>query len=246
MVETVDEDTFHGLINIALIDLADNHIKFILPNTFSKIYNLLKINLSNNTNIDLVNLNVNDVMILNLSNTNNKLKDHIIIKGQIETLDMSNNEIISWNSTDIFKAATHRVKHLNLSYNKIVILSNEMRTSLKMLDSVDLGRNVLNCKDCQLEEMKSWLNTTNVQVLNLASNATLECQDIQSREKHWTVLTAELNPECKAKSGNSIGFQILGVIVIIFISLSIAGYIYKNEIKYTWHSFIFNRKLSKR
>nr|CAD7586252.1 unnamed protein product [Timema genevievae] len=188
------------------LNLAGNRILVLPPRAMYELQNLKLLNLSYmhfNESLGL-EFEPNHILeILDLSHNNFTSPDVMVASGCVRHLDLSNNIITSWNSSDTFIHDSYQscftemlrdasmpssavltkhpfVKHVNLSFNFINSLSFNMRSSLERLESVDLGGNHFECEHCQFPELQNWLqtvqdNTSTLKMFNEGSRHQLKC-----------------------------------------------------------------------
>nr|CAD7439239.1 unnamed protein product [Timema bartmani] len=188
------------------LNLAGNRILVLPPRAMYELQNLKLLNLSYmhfNESLRL-EFEPNHILeILDLSHNNFTNPDVMVASGCVRHLDLSNNIISSWNSSDTFIHDSYQscftetlrdasmpssavltkhpfVKHVNLSFNFINSLSFNMRSSLERLESVDLGGNHFECEHCQFPELQNWLqtmqdNTSTLKIFNEGSRHQLKC-----------------------------------------------------------------------
>ncbi|VDO31084.1 unnamed protein product [Onchocerca flexuosa] len=168
-IRSINVDDFDGMENLTELILADNHIEIIEEAAFSKMQKLTKLDISHNP---IISWNPhafrglsNAIEILNLANTGLFSLPKIDNHG-IRLLNISNNKIQEMNSAQLInnrKLATFDIsynnfkeldpemfaelvelKHLNISGNPVVIVTDRHLRSLYNLETLRL---------CNMEEL---------------------------------------------------------------------------------------------
>lgn len=248
---TISEDdvTFFDLVPSLLhIDLSRNHLSTLPPNIFRSQQNLQSLNLASNVLINGFRLETGEKQSLKLLDlSNNKLSnlESIYISGTVDEINLSENAVSEWNKISVFfKADGYNrswVKRLNLTYNAITTISENMSCSLSHLDSVDLGQNPFDCDTCGIQTFQRWLRLQkNTKIFNLGTTDNLICGG--SRSKRREIIYVSLNStwclpvaaEDKFDPFLVTGLPLTVVIALILLT-AIAIYGYRFEIAYVRH-----------
>ncbi|XP_069693198.1 toll-like receptor 2 [Periplaneta americana] len=230
-ISFLDPIIFTKFQNLEELYLSTNNLKTIPSNLIESANYIKKLDLSHNL-LSFVHLNVTqncEIKLLDISHNNITSPKNITSSGRIVWLDLSSNNIFQWNDPKIFSVPTV-IQNVNLSSNRVNILTEHMRKSLEVLNSADLGRNPVDCEKCELKPVQNWL-------LNGARNK------IHNYTCHWPMEDEGKNVinvkvEClPGRNGVHYSIQIIIVIiaVVALLSTGIIVYCYRLQIMYTIH-----------
>ncbi|XP_065307840.1 toll-like receptor 2 [Dermacentor albipictus] len=255
---SLTEFTFWGLVSLENLDLKKCSIDSLPEGVFKHLRKLKHINLSRNPIFrpgSSVNMRafqgISSLRTLMLSDT--KLTDLTTSLSfedlqSLEYMDLSNNSIsvlpdgffktshnlehlnLRQNLIDSWKPARsclEKLKSLDLSVNKIRYLDPDALGSFDRLHILDLSENVFSCT-CGIRHFVEWLKDTNVTVRYLPYTALYACSDpLELDGRAILSVGSLLQRTCKPTVLVSIAC--VGVVILVFISLLVAGYIYRHR-----------------
>lgn len=255
---TISEDDvtiFDLMPSLLHIDLSRNHLSTLPPSIFRSQQNLQSLNLASNVLINGFRLKIGEKQSLNfLDLSNNKLSnmESIRISGTVDEINLSQNAVLEWNRIDVFlKNDVYNrswIKRLNLSYNAITTISENMGSSLLYLDSIDLGHNPFDCDTCGIQTFQKWLRQKkNTIIFNLGTTDNLICGG--TRRKRTEIIYMSFNdtwclpdsPEEKFDPLLVTGLPLTVVMALILLT-AIAVYGYRFEISYVRHLINIRRQ----
>ncbi|GLH16654.1 Chaoptin [Gryllus bimaculatus] len=174
-----DEVTiFSQQYKLSVVNMSHNNLKFIPHELFAVLKNLKILDLSHNyiSKVPIFYFEATQLAILDLS-WNKLPSPGVIIKGNIIALNMSHNEIKRWEYIMLSPFENVSIlSHLNLSYNFIETFSKSMLQGFSLLQSLDLGKNPLNCEECKMEVLRKWMMTEKATYLyNIGTSSELKC-----------------------------------------------------------------------
>jgi tachykinin-like receptor len=141
-IEHVDRDMFNGLFVLEYLDLSENKLQYLHPETFVRLYNVEKLYFNNNPDIKIPT-DRNFIKSLSLSH-----------------LDISHCNVNSV-SLETF-ANVSALEWLDLSYNNLRTVDINILRALPKLSTLYLYGNPLHC-DCQLKEVWRWCVVHNIE-----------------------------------------------------------------------------------
>ncbi|XP_063234589.1 toll-like receptor 2 [Bacillus rossius redtenbacheri] len=169
-------EIFRAQTDLEILNLAGNNFLQLFHGRFSPLHKLKVLNLSSCGMKDCAELEFspkNVITDLDMSHNNLNLSKRIISSGCVIKLDLSSSNIIQWSDPNMFVVknnapkcwsngsanggASTSVRNLDLSYNRISMLTLEMMESLQRLALVDLGGNPIDCKDCRFPDLQGWV-----------------------------------------------------------------------------------------
>ena len=241
-----DVHFFDHLSRLRELDLSENQLTSIPQNLFRSLKHLRTLKLSFNRFAQNINLNLNhsrNLDLLDLSRNKFVELTELKIQGYIREIDMSENAILSWEDTNSYKSVekVHEIttKCLNLSYNSITSISEDMKKVFSNFEAVDLGGNPLDCRGCNTPLLQRWLqeNKTTT-ILNLGVVKSLTCGDLENSMKNVTDLRFS-DEQCSVDADDpdyplAVGVPLLVLAALILLSV-IAVYGYRYEITYIRH-----------
>jgi hypothetical protein len=125
------------------------------------------------------------------------------------------------------------------------MIINEMIPSLNLLNSIDLGGNLINCQDCSLQVTKNWINTTNTTTILINGyKKHLKCS-LPIQERNMLVLDAIYNTTaCEIPPINYLLVAALpcGVIFTVTSITMLIIFVYRFEIMYIKHLYRIKKK----
>ncbi|KAJ9574685.1 hypothetical protein L9F63_008146, partial [Diploptera punctata] len=245
VISEKDIDFFDHMSSLVELDLSENQLSSIPVHMFRSLTKLRKLILGSNRFLQL-NLNLKytrKLELLDLSNNKFVELNQINIEGNISEINLSENSIISWENTNNFVDSKdfHKIKFrsLNLSYNSITRMSEDMRRVFAILDHVDIGGNPVNCSDCNTPLLKKWIqeNKTTI-IFNLGTVKNLTCTDLENNSRNITEVIFSSNvcfldmddPDYALAVG--VPFLVLAALILLSV---IAVYGYRYEITYIRH-----------
>lgn len=128
-------------MRLQILDLSNNLIDYILPDTFRNSRKLQILNLAKNELIEIAPetfRNLGDIRIVDLSyNLLRTLPDSLFVGDDLEKLDVSHNQLTKIPVTSLTNVAALTLCELDLSHNHIgaihsMDLSNKFRVSLSI------------------------------------------------------------------------------------------------------------------
>ncbi|KAF4525819.1 hypothetical protein B566_EDAN013268, partial [Ephemera danica] len=129
----IEENTFHGLTDLLLLDLSNNkNLKQIFSDTFLHLASLAKVFIRNNPllNNSIGALKFKNILTLDLSNCSlTSFPGTISVIGIIENLNLYSNAINKLESGNF----NFKIKNLNLSHNRFETMNSEMGDILSKL-----------------------------------------------------------------------------------------------------------------
>ncbi|XP_049851112.1 toll-like receptor 2 [Schistocerca gregaria] len=158
-----DHEAFSGLPQLEFLTVENNALP-TLGSALSQLHNLEFLVASNNSLTEYPQLDIRKPAVLVFEhNRLQTLPDcaRLSRNDSILDLDISNNQISSWDGRDDMLRC---VEKLNVSYNKVSVLSSSMLRVLDRVQLADLGGNPVHCRGCPLVELQQWLLGTAVQV----------------------------------------------------------------------------------
>jgi Leucine-rich repeat (LRR) protein len=190
-IKTLKNEVFHGLINVTKLDLHLNDISQVEFKSFIDLNSLKNLNLDSNqistlknvqfnSNLEVISLRFNLLSNLNeinssslkyLNVSNNRLQEINSKKTflpNLEYLDLSQNRLISIKNESFLNM--NKLKHLNLSYNKLDLESEFNNISyfhgLSHLITLDLSFNEIK----YLDSNRTFQYLNSLKYLNLSNN----------------------------------------------------------------------------
>lgn len=131
------------------MDLSNNYIDYILPDTFRNSRKIQILNLAQNSLTEIAPetfRNLGDLRIVDLSyNLLRTLSDSLFVGDDLEKLDVSNNQLTKIPVTSLTNVAALTLCELDLSHNHIgaihsMDLSNKFRVSERFHSCMFLNR----------------------------------------------------------------------------------------------------------
>ncbi|CAF0805447.1 unnamed protein product, partial [Brachionus calyciflorus] len=132
-LRTLKPNIFIGMYNLSHLDVSNNLISFIQKDTFKHIYNLKKINFSNNSliKIDEKKILINDTISINNFNDAKKL----------EHLNLGWNKLVEFGEKAFYDMKN--LRYLSLRSNNIEKIDKTLFDDLINLETLDLSFNSL-------------------------------------------------------------------------------------------------------
>jgi hypothetical protein len=241
----IKDDTFIELISLQFLNLSYNNLNYLHPNLFQSLAISSKLYLNFNRFTKGQNLNFKKyIKLLDFSSNSIKIPENIIENGNIETLDLSKNAISTWNSINLFNTSQFLIENLNLSYNKLSVINNEMSFSLHSLEILDIGANPLQCSDCSIRELKEFVKSKTAKILILNKTEPVKCYSSYDK-KDIDLIQAEYNATlCEYVPTNwaLVAGLPSGLTFIIICSVCIVMYVYRYDLLYMKHLLSVKRK----
>ena len=196
---------FRSLQNLRVLDVSDNQITQIEPNTFANLEFLHFLNLSNNslhllqtfTFVGLFNLSV-----LNLSGNNitNVTSDAFFPLKMLSELNLSNNKLVKLD--DHTFANLTNLKVLNISHNKLEHLRHQLFENMMFLNVLDVEANYL--QDVEYNQIISKL--PGLWTINIEGNL-LSCEFLYGMIKYFkeNAISYSLSEDLKYDKENVAG-----------------------------------------
>lgn len=233
-IDSLPEGVFKHLNKLKHIDLSRNPIfrpgSSVNMRAFQGISSLKTLILSETKLTDLTtSLSFEDLQSLEYMDLSNNsisvLPDGFFeTSHNLEHLNLRQNLIDSWKPA---KSSLEKLKSLDLSVNKLQYLSPDVLGSFDRLHILDLSENVFSCT-CGIRPLLEWLKDTNVTVRYLPYTTLYACSDpLELGGKAILTVSSLLQRTCKPNVLVSIAC--VGIVILVFISLLIAGYIYRRR-----------------
>lgn len=233
-IDSLPEGVFKHLTKLKHIDLSRNPIfrpgSSVNMRAFQGINSLKTLILSDTKLTDLSSsLSFEDLQgleYIDLSNNSISVLPDDLFKSSynLEHLNLRENFIESWKPQ---KSSIKRLKSLDLSLNKIRYFNRDALRSFDQLHILDLSENVFSCT-CAIRPFLEWLRGTNVSVRYLPYTTLYTCSDpLEMDGKAILTVDSLLQRTCKPTLFVSI--VCVGIVILVIISLLVAGYIYRRR-----------------
>lgn len=130
MIKNISENSFEGLLQLLALNMSHNELNQLTPDVFNTLVSLRTLDLSYN-------------QINNLDNGTHSLFDQLL---SLERLNISHNQIsiIKDRSFPYSPWIPYKLRHLDLSYNTIPVLTSHFDNGLSKLNWLSLKGNIIN------------------------------------------------------------------------------------------------------
>lgn len=233
-IDSLPDGVFKHLKKLKHLDLSENPIfrpdSSVNMRAFHGIDSLKTLILSDTMLMDLKSsLSFEDLQSLeyvDLSNNSISVLPDDFYKSShnIEHLDLSKNLIDSWQPP---KASLDKLKSLDLSVNKLRYFSSDALWSFRSLHILDVSQNLFSCT-CGIRPFLTWLKETNVTVRYLPYTKLYACNDpLELAGRPVITVGTLLQRTCKPTV--LISIVCVGVVILVFTSLLVVGYIHRRR-----------------
>ncbi|KAF4521203.1 hypothetical protein B566_EDAN011488, partial [Ephemera danica] len=222
-----------------------NNFKQIPSDSFLNLRRNAKVVLTNNKISHINSLHFKSISLMDLTKNIISNMDKIKLDGYIENLNLSYNKISNWNLKDVFNSISLHIKFVNLSYNEIYSFNYEMLKSLSSLEAVDIGKNPIDCNDCSLKDLQTWLKDPRRKtiVMNLAEPyTTLKCSN-PPLLSNTSILDAPYNNLCDESTILIIAFSI--PIMMLLLITALLTYVFRFQLSYVAHMIQVRKRANK-
>ncbi|KAL3223008.1 hypothetical protein MRX96_027842 [Rhipicephalus microplus] len=233
-IDSLPEGVFKHLTKLKHIDLSRNPIfrpgSSVNMRAFQGINSLKTLILSDTKLTDLSSsLSFEDLQgleYIDLSNNSISVLPDDLFKSSynLEHLNLRENLIESWKPQ---KSSIKRLKSLDLSLNKIRYFNRDALRSFDQLHILDLSENVFSCT-CAIRPFLEWLRGTNVTVRYLPYTTLYTCSDPLEMDGK-AILTVDSLLQRTCKPTLIVSIMCVGIVILVIISLLVAGYIYRRR-----------------
>lgn len=233
-IDSLPEGVFKHLIKLKHIDLSRNPIfrpgSSVNMRAFQGISSLKTLILSDTKLTDLsTSLSFGDLAGLEYMDlSNNSISalpdDFFKSSHNLEHLNLRQNFIESWKPD---KSSITKLKSLDLSLNKLQYFNRDALRSFDRLHILDLSENVFSCT-CGIRPFLEWLRGTNVTVRYLPYTTLYTCGDPLEMDGK-AILTVDSLLQRTCKPTLLVSIVCVGIVILVIISLLVAGYIYRRR-----------------
>ena len=169
-ISTLNEDDLNWIPTLEILDISHNQISFISENAFSGVANLKEVDLSGNqlsslpSNLFNVSLNLEK---LSLQNNSLTAIDPELFNGltNLKVLNLSQNAISSHHLSRETLSSLASLKTLDLSFNQLSKLGDDILTALTSLQTLFLHNNLIHKIDGN-----AFANQVQLKVIDLSRN----------------------------------------------------------------------------
>nr|CAD7586251.1 unnamed protein product [Timema genevievae] len=185
---------------------------------------------------------------------------------KLDKLNLAFNSNTEWSDNEMFfvNLTNKWVKGLNLSYNSLRYLSEEMAESVGALSWVDIGGNEFDCSNCKVLNFQHWLWQSQrailrveIRSLNSMAYANLTCSTPKSLQGMRVIDVKFDNVSCDGKGEvenvtendayvTIIAPSIVGGFLLIAVVLGVLAYKYRFEISYIIHYWKLKKRTNAR
>lgn len=233
-IDSLPEGVFKHLIKLKHIDLSRNPIfrpgSSVNMRAFQGISSLKTLILSDTKLTDLsTSLSFEDLQGLEYMDlSNNSISalpdDFFKSSHDLEHLNLRQNFIESWKPD---KSSITKLKSLDLSLNKLQYFNRDALRSFDRLHILDISENVFSCT-CGIRPFLEWLRSTNVTVRYLPYTTLYTCSGPLEMDGK-AILTVDSLLQRTCKPTLLVSIVCVGIVILVFISLLVAGYIYRRR-----------------